>query len=69
MGMVWEAYHKGVPILGVPRITLELGRYWSHRKSTIGWWFGFGSKGKEQFGSVEFLDLKLLGSTTKVESL
>ena len=23
MGMVWEAYHKGVPLLGVPGITLE----------------------------------------------
>ena len=25
MGMVWEAYHKGVPLLGVPGITLEKG--------------------------------------------
>ena len=23
MGMVWEAYHKGVPLLGVPGITLD----------------------------------------------
>ena len=23
MGMVWEAYHKGVPLLGVPEISLE----------------------------------------------
>ena len=23
MGMVWEAYHKGVPVLGVPGITLD----------------------------------------------
>ena len=23
MGMVWEAYHKGIPLLGVPGITLE----------------------------------------------
>ena len=23
MGMVWEAYHKGVPSLGVPEISLE----------------------------------------------
>ena len=23
MGMVWEAYHKEVPLLGVPGITLE----------------------------------------------
>ena len=23
MGMVWEAYHKGVPLLGVPGITLK----------------------------------------------
>ena len=23
MGIVWEAYHKGVPLLGVPEITLE----------------------------------------------
>ena len=22
-GMVWEAYHKGVPLLGVPGITLN----------------------------------------------
>ena len=29
MGIVWEAYHKGVPLLGVARITLELGRYYS----------------------------------------
>ena len=24
MGIVWEAYHKGVPLLGVPRITLDI---------------------------------------------
>ena len=23
VGIVWEAYHKGVPLLGVPGITLE----------------------------------------------
>ena len=23
MGIVWEAYHKGVPLLEVPGITLE----------------------------------------------
>ena len=23
MGIVWETYHKGVPLLGVPGITLE----------------------------------------------
>ena len=23
MGIVWEAYHKGVPLLGVPRISLD----------------------------------------------
>ena len=23
MGMVWEAYHKGVPLLGVPGMTLD----------------------------------------------
>ena len=25
MGMVWEAYHKGVPLWGVPGITLDPG--------------------------------------------
>ena len=25
MGIVWEAYHRGVPLLGVPRISLDLG--------------------------------------------
>ena len=24
MGIVWEAYHKGVPLLGVPGITLDV---------------------------------------------
>ena len=24
MGIVWETYHKGVPLLGVPGITLEI---------------------------------------------
>ncbi len=24
MGIVWEAYHKGVPLLGVPGITLDM---------------------------------------------
>jgi len=24
MGMVWEGYHKGVPLLGVPGSTLEI---------------------------------------------
>ena len=24
MGIVWEAYHKGVPLLGVPGITLDI---------------------------------------------
>ena len=23
MGIVWEAYHKGVPLLGIPGITLD----------------------------------------------
>ena len=23
MGIVWEAYHKGVPLLGVPGISLD----------------------------------------------
>ena len=23
MGIVWEAYHKGVPLLGVPGITVD----------------------------------------------
>ena len=23
MGIVWEAYHKGVPFMGVPGITLD----------------------------------------------
>ncbi len=27
MGMVWETYHKGVPLLGVPGITLDM---WWH---------------------------------------
>lgn len=26
MGIVWEAYHKGFPLLGFPGITLELMR-------------------------------------------
>ena len=24
MGIVWEAYHKGVPLLGVPRVSLDI---------------------------------------------
>ena len=24
MGLVWEAYHKGLPLLGVPGITIDL---------------------------------------------
>jgi len=24
LGMVWEAYHKGVPLLGVPGISLDI---------------------------------------------
>ena len=24
VGIVWEAYHKGVPLLGVPGITLDI---------------------------------------------
>ena len=24
MGIVWEAYHKGLPLLGVPGITLDI---------------------------------------------
>ena len=27
MGIVWEAYHKGVPLLGVLGITLEIVQY------------------------------------------
>ena len=30
MGVIWEAYHKGVPLLGIPGITLEetlMGRW------------------------------------------
>ena len=25
MGIVWEAYHKGVPLLGVPENPIDLG--------------------------------------------
>ena len=25
MGIVWEACHKGVPLLGVPEIPIDLG--------------------------------------------
>ena len=37
MGMVWEDYHKGVPLLGVPGITLEYNTtHWnSTRKMTL----------------------------------
>ena len=35
-GIVWvPAYHKGVPLLGVPRITLDKGLSSSKRKFTI----------------------------------
>ena len=27
MGIVWEAYHKGVPLLGVPGISIEVGLF------------------------------------------
>ena len=32
MGIVWEAYHKGVPLLGVPGITLDSGGRQMKRK-------------------------------------
>ena len=32
MGIVWEAYHKGVPLLGVPGITPRKGYYWFQLK-------------------------------------
>ena len=31
---VWEAYHKGVPLLGVPEITLECSRL-PHRQLNL----------------------------------
>ena len=30
MGIAWEAYHKGVPLLGVPGITLDVLEGASH---------------------------------------
>ena len=30
MGIVWEAYHKGVPLLGVPENPTEFGGCLSH---------------------------------------
>ena len=30
MGIVWEAYHKGVPLLGVPGITLDFRFFTFH---------------------------------------
>ena len=30
MGIVWEAYHQGVPLLEVPGITLELAIHVCH---------------------------------------
>ncbi len=35
MGIVWEAYHKGVPLLGVPGITLDLGIFSNHPTKQI----------------------------------
>ena len=34
MGMVWEAYHKGVPVLGVPGITLDIIKVDAHTPKT-----------------------------------
>ena len=34
MGIVWEAYHKGVPLLGVPGITLDRFLCWHLAAST-----------------------------------
>ena len=34
MGMVWESYHKGVPLLGVPEITLDK---WEVDQSYLKW--------------------------------
>ncbi len=48
MGIVWEAYHKGVPLLGVPGITLDklmlglLGIYWSNFMGNICRYFCWG---------------------------
>ena len=39
MGMVWEDYYKGVPLLGVPGITLDCWRILLYpRKLTAGTW-------------------------------
>ena len=35
MGIVWEASHKGVPLLGVPGITLELVVFHHWFSSTV----------------------------------
>ena len=40
MGMVWEAYHKGVPVLGVPGITLDSENGFVEAKKYFAFRFG-----------------------------
>ena len=43
MGIVWEAYHKGVPLLGVPGITLDVfGVFFVGESSSNGLLVGLG---------------------------
>ena len=39
MGIVWEAYHKGVPLLGVPGNPIE---------------FGVGSRDCQSMGTIQY---------------
>ena len=34
MGIVWEAYHKGVPLLGVPENPIEI--FWKTYHQVLG---------------------------------
>lgn len=40
MGIAWEAYHKGVQLLGVPGIALDLDRTCCNITYKT-WWLGF----------------------------
>ena len=58
MGIVWEAYHKGVPLLGVPENPIDQVLLLVGKNGPVLWWWFLGSQGfyVRFWEDSEFLD-------------
>ena len=58
MGIVWEAYHKGVPLLGVPGITLDPFQAPASHSLCVNWWIYGNGNDSPSLGKTEVEKLR-----------